>query len=330
MAGGGDTGMIDVARATAESISWGIPLREWMELRAKVYGNVDAFGDFTVDEDEEEEWRGRVAEVLIENHLAPKANRYIECSRYGVRLQCKGKECHDLFSPLYCDLRYCPRCGPRQFARLIEKYSPVVKLLSSQRRSGYCPREITLTTRKADNLTSAQIKRFNEDVKKTLKRLTDGKEGWGAIWCDEVGFNNTNLHAHILFYGPYIEQSCLAAAWQEISGHQVVFITKAHVNGPKALIHLLKYVSKPPADDPGIIGQLEVAFHGRRRVHALGVFYNFVGDDSDNLNSEWKTCPHCGAELIRLPGTARIEKLIMEGRAFVGSRHPERKREWVN
>lgn len=32
-----------------------------------------------------------VAQVLIENHLVSKANRYIECSRYGVRLQCKGK-----------------------------------------------------------------------------------------------------------------------------------------------------------------------------------------------------------------------------------------------
>lgn len=69
---------------------------------------------------------------------------------------------------------------------------------------------------------------------------------------------------------------------------------------------------------------------GTGRVHALGVFYGFAGDDTDNLNSEWKTCPHCGAELIRLPGTTRIEKLIMEGRTFVGFRHPERKREWVN
>ncbi len=322
--------MIDVARATAESRGWGISLREWMELRVHVYGNVDVFGDFVLDDDTDEEWRGRVAQILIENHLASKANRYIECSRYGVRLQCKGKESHDLFAPLYCDLRYCPRCGPRQFARLIEKYSPVVKLLSSRRRPGYSLREITLTTRKEESLSSLEVKRFNEDVKKTLKFLMKGYEDWGAIWCDEVGFNNTNLHAHLLFYGPYIEQPRLAEVWREISGHEVVFITKAHVNGPKALIHLLKYVSKPPADDPEIIGQLEVAFHGRRRVHALGAFYNFVGDNTDNLDSEWKTCPHCGAELIRLPGTARIEKLILEGRTFVGLRHPERKREWVH
>jgi hypothetical protein len=106
-------------------------------------------------------------------------------------------------------------------------------------------------------------------------------------------------------------------------------VTKAHVNGPKALVHLFKYVSKPPSRDPQRLGQLEVAFHKCRRVHALGVFHNF-GGDTDNLQSGWKSCPHCGAGLVRLPGTARIEKLICEGRTFVGLRTVERKREWVN
>jgi hypothetical protein len=174
------------------------------------------------------------------------------------------------------------------------------------------------------------VKKFNEDVKKTLKELMRGIKGWGAIWCDEVGFNNLNLHAHTLFYGPYIDQSRLAEVWHKISGNDVVYITKAHVSGAKALIHLLKYVSKLPADDPEIIGQLETAFHKRRRVHTLGVFYDFAGDDTDNVNSEWKTCPHCGADLTRLPGTARIEKLILEGRTFVGDRKGERKRVWAN
>jgi hypothetical protein len=330
MAGGGGTGMIDLVQATTESNAWDIPLRVWMELQARVHGNVDAFGDFSADDEPEEEWRGRVAQVLVENGLAPKANRFIECSRYGVRYQCKGNEAHDLFAPVYCDLRYCPRCGPRQFARLIEKHSPVVKFVASKQRRGYRLREITLTTRNVGTLTPEGVKKFNDNVKKTLKKLMKRIDGWGALWCDEVGFNNTNLHAHVLFYGPYIEQQRLAETWRGVSGHEVVFITRAHVNGPKALIHLLKYVSKPPADDPEIIGQLEVAFHGRRRVHALELFYDFAGEDTDNLNSEWETCPHCGAELVRLPGTARIEKLILEGRTFVGITHRGRKRQWVN
>src|SRR6516225_6573988 len=49
-------------------------------------------------------------------------------------------------------------------------------------------------------------------------------------------------------------------------------------------------------------------------IPTLGLFYDFTGDDADSLASEWKTCPHCGAELSSLPGIARIEVLIKEGR----------------
>jgi hypothetical protein len=125
-------------------------------------------------------------------------------------------------------------------------------------------------------------------------------------------------------------QTRLAEVWKEISGHEVVFITKARRSGGKALIHLLKYVSKPPASDPDKIGLLEVAFHGTRRIHALGLFYNFVSEDTDNIHSEWGNCPHCGAEIVKVPGTARIEKAIIEGRTFVGTKNTERRKSWLN
>lgn len=322
--------MIDVPLATTEAEAWGISLRDRMELQAHVFGNVDAFGDFDLEDSADEEWRGRVAQVLIENDLMPKANRYIECCRYGVRIRCKGPDTHELFSPLYCDLRYCPRCGPRQFARLMEKHSPAVKAVCKQKKRGYLLREITFTSLNTGELSSVQVKKFNQNVKVTLKKVFAASEGWGALWCDEVGFNNTNLHAHVLVYGPYIEQRVLAESWRKISGDSVVYIKKAHVNGPKALIHLLKYVSKMPADVPEIIGHLEVAFHKCRRVHALGVFYDFSGDDTDNIESEWTSCPLCGAALERLAGTFRLEKLIMEGRTFVGIERVRRKTELVH
>ena len=47
-------------------------------------------------------------------------------------------------------------------------------------------------------------------------------KGWGALWCNEVGFNNTNLHAHVLFNGPYIDQSTLAEMGNQVSGNEVV------------------------------------------------------------------------------------------------------------
>ncbi len=47
-------------------------------------------------------------------------------------------------------------------------------------------------------------------------------KGWGALWCNEVGFNNTNLHAHVLFNGPYIDQSTLAEMENQVSRNEVV------------------------------------------------------------------------------------------------------------
>jgi len=321
--------MIDVGAAEAQAASWGIPLRDWMELHVRILGNLDPFGHPNLDDEPDEEWRGRVAEVLIQHQLAAKANRFMECSRYACLYKCKGPEEHDLFSPIYCDLRFCPRCAPRQYARLIEKYEPIVKAVAAQRKAGFKFRELTLTTRNTGSLSATQVKQFNRELKETLKILMADVRDWGAIWCDEVGFNNTNLHAHVLLYGPYIPQTKLAEVWKEISGQEIVYIKEAR-SGAKALIHLLKYVSKPPASDPKQIGLLEVAFHGTRRVHTVGAFYNFAGDDSDNVRSEWESCPHCGAGLKKLPGTVRIESAIAEGRTFVGTKQTARRKEWVN
>lgn len=322
--------MIDVRIAESQATKWGISLRDWLELQVHVFGNVDAFGECDIDDERDEEWRGRVAQVLIEHKLLPKAKRYMECCRYAYRYECKGEQMHPLFSPIYCDLRFCPRCGPRQFARLMKKYEPILKAISAQKKDDFRVREITLTSRNTGSLTSTQIKKFNLDVKETLKSIMRGVEGWGAIWCDEVGFNNTNLHAHILFYGPFVPQKRLAEVWNKISGHEVVYIAQSHQSGGKALIYMLKYVSKLPASEPEQIGRLEVAFHGTRRVHALGCFYNFAGEDTDNVHSEWSLCPHCGAELMKLPGSTRIEQAIIEGRTFVGTKRTERRKAWVN
>ena len=102
--------MIDVRKAETQAAEWGIPLSDWMELQLQIFGNVDAFGDSDIDDEPDEVWRGLVSQVLIEHKLFSKANRYMECSRYAYLYQCKGEKKHDLFSPIYCDLRFCPRC----------------------------------------------------------------------------------------------------------------------------------------------------------------------------------------------------------------------------
>jgi ribosomal protein S27AE len=322
--------MLDVIKAEAQAAQWGIDLRTWMELQVRFSGNVDEFGDVETDDKFDEEWRGRVADVLVENGLASKGNRYLQCSRYAYLYECEGEARHKLFSPIYCDLRFCPRCAPRRFARLIKKYEPILKSVCANQKADFRLREITFTTVNTGSLNSAAIKQFNLDIKETLKALMRGIKGWGAIWCDEVGFNNTNLHAHVLLYGPYITETRLGEMWKQVSGHEVVWIRLERRSGGEALIHMLKYVSKPPANDPQLIGHLEVAFHTTRCVHSMGLFYNFVGQDTDNIHSAWETCPHCGAGLTKLPGSTRIETAILDGRTFVGTKHTVRRKEWVN
>jgi len=322
--------MIDIRKAEHEAVSWGIPLTDYMELQIRIRGTVDVFGDSTLNDAPEESWREAVADVLIEHGLIPKGNRFLQCSKFAHLFRCEGAEAHKLFSPIYCDLRFCPRCAPRQFARLLSKYEPILRAVSAERKPGFRLREITLTSVNLGGLTASQIRKFNEAVKRTLKRLMKKVKGWGAIWCDEVGFDNTNLHAHMLFWGPYISQPLLAEVWNQVSGHQVVWIKEAKGRGAGALLYLLKYVSKPPTNDPRAVGLLEVAFHKTRRIHAVGLFHNFAGNDPDNEFSEWSCCPHCGADIVKEMGAPRIEKAILEGRTFVGTKHTARRKEWVN
>jgi hypothetical protein len=314
-----------------EAYEWGISVTDRLELETLARQSLVPLEKFAEIDHEEFEFRGKVAEVLVNHGLKGKAWRYLDCARRGYRLVCEGPERHEFFSPLYCDLRFCRVCAPRRFARLFAKHAPVLEFIARNPRQNFRLREITLTSRNLGDLKADQIKQFNRCVKKTLKTLLKDIPGWGAIWVNEVGFNNTNLHAHVLAYCPYIEQAQLADTWREISGHQVVWINQAKILGSKALLYLLKYVSKPPADDPETIGALVVAFHGTRRVHALGVFYNFVGDDPDGLESQWGMCPKCGANLVAIRELHPVSDLRSYGLEFIGEFPSSgRRREWVN
>jgi hypothetical protein len=323
--------MTNLERFQSEADRWSISLAERFGLESVTQPSLKDLEDFTAEDHKEFEFRERVGEILAEASLPGKAKRYIDCGRMGFVLECEGEESHRFFSPLYCDLRFCRRCAPRRFSRLFAKHATTLEYIRSHPVRGFLLREITLTTVNTGALTSKQIKQFNKQVGATLHRLMKGRRGWGAIWVDEVGFNNTNLHAHVLIYCPYIEQKQLALVWQEISGNTVVWINQAHVFGPKALLHLLKYVSKPPASDPEIIGMLEVAFNTAKRVHAIGLFYNFAKGDEDNLESEWKKCPECGADLVVRGREQPISDLVMRGLKFIGEFRPKRKRnKWIN
>jgi hypothetical protein len=315
----------------SEAEAWGISLGDRYELETLCRPSLKPLEKFTHEDHADFEFRSRVAEALIFGGLPGKAARYLECARKGIVLCCEGHDHHEFFSPMYCDLRFCPRCAPRRFARLYAKHSPVLEHIRRHPIRGFRLRGITLTSRNTGELSTEQIKKFNKDVKKTLRLLMKGVKGWGAIWVNEVGFNNTNLHTHVLMYSPYVEKEKLKAIWQKVSGHVVAGIRQSQLTGPKALLYMLKYVSKPPSDDPEMVGRLEVAFHGTRRAHALGLFYDFAGGDEDNLQSEWKNCPLCGAALVREKGFHPVHELRARAIRSISDVRTERRRnKWVN
>ena len=85
----------------------------------------------------------------------------------------------------------------------------------------------------------------------------------------------TNLHAHGMYAGPWIDQALLAEVWQQVrkDGSQVVWM-KCATDFARGLAHALKYTGKKLSTDPKRLAQLEKAFHGVRRAHTMGAFYN--------------------------------------------------------
>ena len=314
-----------------EAAAWGISRSERFELEALSRFNVKSPEKFDDDDWVDLDFRTQVADILSENGLEKKAHRYLMCARKACVLRCQGSERHEFFSPSYCDLRFCKVCSKRQFARLFAKHSSVLEFIRRNPHRGFRLRQITLTSRNTGILLHRDIKTFNAAVKATLKILMQGVKGWGAIVVLEIGFNNWNLHAHILAWCPYVEQARLAEVWQSVSGHEVVWISEERVHGPKALLYMLKYVSKPPSDKPEIVGQLEVAFHTTRRVHCYGLFYNFSRDETDHEDCEWMECPKCGAELKRVKGLRFVYQLRQQGLEFIGKFRKQRKnKQWVS
>jgi hypothetical protein len=323
--------MLDLTPFQDEARAWGISPSDRFELESLVRPGVKPLDEFGPEDHEELEFRGKVAAVLISAGLLPKANRYLCCSKYGRVIECQGEDRHRFYTLEYCGLRFCPRCGPRSFKRLYAKYAPVLDYVRKHQNSRFRLRIITLTSLNIGSLSTAQIKAFNKFVKKALKLLMQGVAGWGAIWVNEIGRDNTNLHAHILIYSPYIAQPRLSQVWEEISGNPVVWISQAAVVGPKALCYLLKYVSKPPSEDPEFLGKLEVAFHKVRRVHTVALFYNFSGKDPDAEFSHWKLCPVCGADLKTIGGVLTLQEIARHNLSFIGECRKERNNaKWVN
>jgi hypothetical protein len=310
--------------------------------------------------------------------LLRKANRLANCGITGRRLDCRNHpEEHQFFGSYKCQNRYCRQCGAAIFAELFGKYLglwPTVKHLLPHpgfRSRGVVVAQLDFTAVNLGRMPmSREIREFNQDIRecfrRALRELGIGSDQYGFLWCDEFGgFDseresyNTNLHAHGVYVGPYIDQKLLARLWTQIrsekDGAKVVWIRKQRIDGApadffegerrrfvRALGHALKYTGKHVSRSDGArLADLEIAFHGVRRVHTMGLFYHAelqcqcpcaecgaVCQKSSGHEGEHRCkhhggdnrCPLCGSDLMfpREAGYVSIVALKKEGRRDLG------------
>lgn len=269
--------------------------------------------------------QGETAKLLYQSGLESKAYRYGRCGRYVIPVQ--G---HDLFCDLKgrsvvryrCGLRFCQACAPKNFRDLFDKYQDGFTRVVEENalRPGYVLARVNFTIRCDGHEPKPQeIQAFNRAIRKLIRRLFPKlkRSDYGLEWCDEFGHPKSkrravraakgwNLHAHGVWFGPYINWRRARDLWMELTGSTGFWISKVkhwELNISKkvshALAHTLKYVSKLPGETPERIAGLERAFDGVVKVHRMGFFYNLPKAERHSRpgDTAW-TCPHCGRALF--------------------------------
>ena len=317
---------------------------------------------------EDEAWatggdRGGVARLLFEAGFGAKAHRFWKCHREGIPVDCSRDSTHKFFVSYLCGCRFCRECAPILQRQLSARYlGPVISVVKAKAtRPQYTLARVNFSVRSTGEVfTAKRVKWFNGCIRKLFRRLFPKGE-YGLLWVDEVGYEKRgrrvcrkaeglNLHAHGLYIGPRLNWHKVRDLWAEITGGEGLGVWLTFLKGwchdPERVVrrawgHLVKYVSKVPAETPQRIASLEIAFAGVRRVHSLGLFYKVAPPD-DQLHQfqpedPGRRCPVCGAsfywhsrpwldmvsvEFLRAEGRRELSEVEREiGRARIFGGH---------
>ena len=163
--------------------------------------------------------------------LWSKSKRFLLCGRLGHRVNCRADHAHAFFVSFRCRCRYCQSCGPLEFRKKFAKYSvglaPVVDALlqgaKDRGRLGVVAKLDFLIRNDRVMPRSAKIREFHDEMRnfwRFAERLfAIGRKEYGHAGCDEFGGNNTNLHRHSVYVGPFLPQKeCQLSALWSIAG----------------------------------------------------------------------------------------------------------------
>jgi hypothetical protein len=176
------------------------------------------------------------------------------------------------------------------------------------------------------------IRRFFRAVE---KQFGVSRKHYGVLWCDELGGNNTNVHAHAVYVGPWLPQKHkeLSRLWAAITrdGSFIVSIKYAK-SFPAALMHALKYPAKfAQKSTPQRRAELEKVFHRTRRVHSLAAFYNPKHPETSSEPSSVPglRCPICNERVSEPNGWRPMTELEAKGLQDIRELHRHKKRDLV-
>jgi hypothetical protein len=155
------------------------------------------------------------------------------------------------------------------------------------------------------------IKRFCRVIE---KRFRIRRDQYGLAYCDELGGNNTNPHAHAIYVGPWLpqEKKQLSTLWNEITDGSFVLSIKYADDFSKALYHAVKYPAKFAERSTATrLAALEAVFHRVRRFHTLAAFYAPEAPESEKPPT--RRCPICSEQLSEPKGWETIAALTLRG-----------------
>ena len=288
------------------------------------------------------------AQRMYEAGLEKKAQREIACGLLGGEVHCRSGH---VFRVAYeCGNRYCSICAPRDGKKLFARQADRLRFVATrlmmcgadecsecsaaidEKRVPHWPPErgakprivcakidFTLKHDRDSGLPNPErMRALNLMIKKFCraleKRFRISRKEYGLAYCDELGGNNSNPHAHGIYVGPWLpqERKQLSNLWREITGDSFILSIKYARNFTEALFHAIKYPAKfAERSSPARLADLESVFHRVRRFHTLAAFYAPEAPPSEK--PPLRKCPCCGDQLSDPRGWQTIAELARRG-----------------
>jgi hypothetical protein len=219
-------------------------------------------------------------------------------------LMCRGSDCMG---------DCCDECSKAIEAKHLPHWPPSGE---NKRRPRAVLATIDFTLKNTGKASPDLMRSLNGYIKKFLRalerRLKIKRSEYGLAYCDELGANNTNAHAHGIYVGPWLPQKELSRLWKDVTGGSFIIYIKYADDFGRALYHAVKYPAKfAEKSTPERLAELERVFHRVRRFHTLASFY--APEAPPAPDPPLRTCPLCEAPLGKMGPWKSIADMVRRG-----------------